>query len=85
MKSEPDYSLITKRGYPAIIIDLIQKLLNKNPELRLSMPSVLKHDWFKTGNIVFETVKKEKTKDDKKKPGNFSDRQGDAPREFRDD
>ena len=86
MKSEPDYSLIENRGYPSIIVDLIKKLLNKDPESRLSMPMVLKHDWFKTGNIVFDTVKKEKPSPDRKKLGNFSERKAnELPKEFRDD
>ena len=47
INNEPDYELITKNGYSKQSVDLVQKLLNKKKEMRLSVAVALKHSWFK--------------------------------------
>lgn len=46
----PDLMLLAKLGYNESAIDVVQKLLNKNPVARLSMTATLKCSWFKKGH-----------------------------------
>ena len=43
---EPDYSLIKKRGHSELVIELVQKLLKKDPDTRLTMKAANIHPWF---------------------------------------
>ena len=47
VNSEPAYGLILSRGHSKHSIDIVQKLLAKNPKNRLNISSALKHPWFK--------------------------------------
>lgn len=42
--------LLAQLGYNDSAIDVVQKLLNKNPVARLSMTATLKCSWFKKGH-----------------------------------
>ena len=44
---QPNFQLLSKRGCSRTSIDLVQKLLHKDPETRLSSAAALKHSWFK--------------------------------------
>lgn len=52
INAEPDYDIITKLGYPASCVDLLQKLLNKNIFQRLTMTAVGKCLWFQKARDV---------------------------------
>ena len=46
MTTEPNYQMILANGFSKQSVDLVRKLLNKNPKTRLSIPVALKHVWF---------------------------------------
>ena len=51
-QAEPNYDLIKDQGFSKECCDLVSKLLNKDPELRLTMKAANIHPWF-TKNIDF--------------------------------
>ena len=46
---QPNLAALTAQGYNESAIDVVQKLLNKNPVARLSMAATLKWAWIKKG------------------------------------
>lgn len=44
--SQPNYDLILEKGFSKEAYELVQKLLNRNPETRLTMKSANIHPWF---------------------------------------
>lgn len=49
VNQQPNLAILTDLGYNESAIDVVQKLLNKNPVARLSMTATLKCAWFKKG------------------------------------
>eukprot|EP00356_Strombidium_inclinatum_P011103 CAMPEP_0170497968 /NCGR_PEP_ID=MMETSP0208-20121228/26374_1 /TAXON_ID=197538 /ORGANISM="Strombidium inclinatum, Strain S3" /LENGTH=252 /DNA_ID=CAMNT_0010774969 /DNA_START=3160 /DNA_END=3914 /DNA_ORIENTATION=+ len=47
LNHEPNYNLLMQKGCSRIAIDLVSKLLHKDPETRLGIGTALKHNWFK--------------------------------------
>ena len=45
--NEPDWDIILKCGYSENSVDLLQKLMSKNPSTRLTVTAALKHSWCK--------------------------------------
>ena len=43
---EPDYTLIKERGHSELAVELVQKLLKKDPDTRLTMKAANIHPWF---------------------------------------
>jgi len=55
LTTEPDYKYLSKIGVSENCIDLVRKLLIKDPKERLSMNRALKQPWFGVKSIESNT------------------------------